>query len=63
MFVNEQETFMFKANNKNVNFPTQFCVENISYRFGATGSIELCLKGSVWNFFRLITVLLISLTC
>ena len=42
---------MFKANNKNVNFPTQFCVENISYRFGATGSIELCLKGSVWNFF------------
>ena len=54
---------MFKANNKSVNFPTQFCVENISYRFGATGSIELCLKGSVWNFFRLITVLLISLTC
>ena len=26
LFVNENEIFKFKADNKNVNFPTQFCL-------------------------------------
>ena len=50
VFVNEQKVFMFKANNKNFNFPTQFCLENMSYRFGATDSRELCPKGNAYNF-------------
>ena len=30
LFVNRKEIFKFKANNKNVNLPTQFCFETIS---------------------------------
>ena len=33
LFVNGNEIFKFKANNKNVNFPTQYCFGNISYGF------------------------------
>ena len=32
---------LFKTNNKNVNFPTQFCVGSISNRFGAVESREV----------------------
>ena len=32
---NEKEIFKFKADNKNVNFPTQFCLGSISNGFGA----------------------------
>ena len=49
MFVNGKEVFKFKANNKNVDFPTQFCLENTSNRFGATDSREVSLKGNVYN--------------
>ena len=39
----------FKAHNKNVNFATQFFLENISNRFGSTGS-KVSLKESVYHF-------------
>ena len=39
-FVNGKEIFKFKADNKNVNFPTQFCLVSISNKFYAFGSRE-----------------------
>ena len=42
LFVNGKEIFKFKAENKNVNFPTQFCL--------ATESREVSLNGNVYNF-------------
>ena len=33
LFVNGKEIFKFEADNKNVNFPTQFCLERISSGF------------------------------
>ena len=50
LFVNGKEIFRFKADNKNVNFPSQFCLGSISNRFGATVSKEVSLKGNVCNF-------------
>ena len=38
LFVNGKEVFKFKADNKNVNFPTQFCLGSISNGFSATES-------------------------
>ena len=41
-FGSQDKTFsLFKANKKNVNFPTQFCVGSISNRFGAVESREV----------------------
>ena len=39
----------FKANDKNINFPTWFCLGNIS-EFGATESREESLKENVYGF-------------
>ena len=36
LFVNGKEIFRFNANNKNVNFPTQFCLGSIYDGFSAT---------------------------
>ena len=49
-FVNGKEIFKFKGNNKNVNFPAQFCLGSISNEFGATESTEVSLKGNVYKF-------------
>ena len=49
-FVNGKEIFNFKANNKNVNFPTQFCLGSISNGFSATESREVSLNGNVYDF-------------
>ena len=46
----ENETFRFKSGNKNVNFPTQFCLESISNGFSATESREVSLNGNVCDF-------------
>ena len=35
LFVNGKEIFKFKADNKNVNFPTQYCLGIISNGFSA----------------------------
>ena len=50
MFVNGNEIFKFKADNKNVKFPTQFCLGSISNRFNAHESREVSLNGNVYNF-------------
>ena len=50
LFVNEKEIFKFKTDNKHVNFPTQFCLGNISNGFIATESREVSLNGNVYNF-------------
>ena len=57
LFVNGKK---FKANNENVNFPTQFCLESISNGLGSTESSEISLKGIVYPF-QSITMLLINL--
>ena len=38
---------MFKADNRIVNFPTQFCLGNICNEFGALQSRQLSLKGNM----------------
>ena len=50
MFVNELEIFTFKADNKNVKFPTQLFLGSKSNEFGATDSREVSLKGNVYDF-------------
>ena len=49
MFVNGKEIIKFKADSKNVNFPTRFCLGSISDRFGATESREVPLNGNVYD--------------
>ena len=53
LFVNGKEIFKFKAQHKNVNFPTlsnSCCLESISNQFGATESGEVYLKGNGNDF-------------
>ena len=50
MFVNGEEIFKFKADNKNINFPTQFRLESISNAFSTTESRDVSLNGTVYDF-------------
>ena len=50
LFVNEKEIFKFKAENKNVDFPTQFCLRSISSEFNATEYTEVSLNGKIQPF-------------
>ena len=50
MFVIENEIFKFKSSNKNVNFPTQFCLGSISNGFSAIEAREVSLNGNVYDF-------------
>ena len=50
MFVNGKEIIKFKADSKNVNFPTRFCLGSISDGFSATESREVFLNGNVYDF-------------
>ena len=50
LFVNGKEIFKFKAGNKNVNFPTQFCLGSISNGLIALESREVSLNGNVYDF-------------
>ena len=50
LFVNGKEILKFKADNKNVNFPTQFCFGIISNGFSTTESREVPLNGNVYDF-------------
>ena len=47
LFVNGREIFKFNADNKNVNFPIQFCLESVSNGFRVTESREVSLNGDV----------------
>ena len=49
-FVNGKEVLKFKANNKNANFPTHFCLRGVSNGFRATESREGSLNGNVYDF-------------
>ena len=48
--VNGKEMFKFKAENKNVKFPTKFCFGSISNGFSATEFREVSLNRNVYNF-------------
>ena len=50
LFVNGKEIFKFKYNNKDVNFPTQFCLGSIFSRFIASESRDVPLNGNVYDF-------------
>ena len=50
LFVNGKEIFKLKADNKNVNFPTQFCHGSISNGFSGTESTEVSLNRNVYDF-------------
>ena len=49
LFVNVKQIFKFEANNKNVNFPTQFCLESVSNGFSDV-SRKVSLNGKVYDF-------------
>ena len=48
--MNGKEIFKFKADSKNVNFPTRFCLLSISDGLSATESREVSLGGNVYDF-------------
>ena len=50
LFVNGKEISQFKAKNKNVNFPTQFCFGSISNGFSAAKTREESVNGNVYGF-------------
>ena len=50
LFVTRKEIFSFNADNKNVNFRTQFCLASISNGFGTVESIKVSLGGNVYDF-------------
>ena len=50
LFVNGKEIFKFKADKKNVNFPTQFCPGSISNGLSNTESKEVSLNENVYDF-------------
>ena len=50
LFVNGKKIFKFKANNKNVNFPTRVFLGSISDECSAVDSREVSLWGNVYDF-------------
>ena len=50
LFLNGKETYKFKANNRNVNFPSRFCLGSISNEFHYADSKEISFKGTVYDF-------------
>ena len=49
LLVNEKEIFKFKADDRNVSFPSQFCLGSISNGFSNTESREVFLNGNVYD--------------
>ena len=50
LFVNGKEIIKYKADNKNVNFPTRFCLGSMSDGFSAAESREVSLNGNLYDF-------------
>ena len=50
LIFNGKEVCKFKADNKNVNVPTQFCLGSISNEFSASESREISLNENVYDF-------------
>ena len=46
----EKKSLNFKADNKNINFPSQFCLGSISNGFSTTESREVSLNRNVYDF-------------
>ena len=44
-----EKVFKFESDNKNVNFPNQFCLRSICNGFSATESSEVSLNGNVYD--------------
>ena len=51
LFFDRKEIYKFKADNKNVNFPTQFCLGSISNKFDPNEYREVSLEGNLYGFF------------
>ena len=49
LFINRKEIFKFKANNKSLNFPTQFCLGSICNGFSAAESREVFLNENMYD--------------
>ena len=47
---NGKEILKLKTHNKNINFPTQFCLRGISNGFSAHESRKISLNGNVYDF-------------
>lgn len=50
LFVYGEKIHKIKANYKNVDFPSQFCLASISEKHDGVESCELSFKGNVYNF-------------
>ena len=50
LFVNGNEIFKFKGNNRNLNLPTLFCFGSISNGFRAIECREISLNGNMYDF-------------
>ena len=50
LYVNGKEIYNFKASNKNVNSPSQFCLGSIQNEFDSGGLNEVSFKGNVYDF-------------
>ena len=70
VFVNGKEIYKFKASNKNVNFPSYFCLGRMSNKFVYVDSEEVSLRALIQKkylqkeicmIFQLIMMLLINL--
>ena len=47
---NRKEIYKFKADNKNMDFPTQFCLRSISNKFDSDDIKEVSFTGNVYDF-------------
>ena len=62
LFVKGKEIFNFKADNKNVNFSTQFCLGSISNGFSAHESREVSLNRNMYDYnYNMISICIISI--
>ena len=50
LIFNGKEIFKFKSENKNITFPTQFCLGSSSNVFSATDFREVSLNGNMYDF-------------
>ena len=50
LFVNEKEMYKFKGSNKNINFPSQFCLGSMSNGLSTLASREVSFNGNVYDF-------------
>ena len=50
LFLIGKEIFKYLADNENVDFPTQFCLESIFNGFIATKPGDVSLNGNVYDF-------------